>query len=284
MKSRAAVQEMLMKVSGSPEGRPRGPHKRGGVSARTPGIEPEITARPGRINRRPAKPGISTPGISTPGFEMDQTAKTRESPVKPAAPPIGPDLLAQELGEATWLRSTHDEIRTLLDAITGVTRPTQMEPSVRVEFSVVVELGKKSLVQVRDVVRAGELRPVSAPQLEGFMETLQRTVEKVGTETAARAAEEILRDNSSAETLSMLAEKLEPLADVASQVATKMEPTDALRRNKLKWWILAGATLLAAGLAAFVPLVRVSAAEGMLANELALAAVVASFAAWLGKK
>jgi hypothetical protein len=86
------------------------------------------------------------------------------------------------------------------------------------------------------------------------MDTLLHAIEKVGTETTVRAAEEIMRDRSSAEIMRMISENLGPPADVASQVAAKMEPTDGTRRRKLGWWILAGAILLAAGLAAVVPL------------------------------
>lgn len=55
------------------------------------------------------------------------------------------------------------------------------------------------------------------------MGTLLRAVEEVGTETTARAAEEMMRDRSSAETIRLLAENLgPPLADVVSQVAANM--------------------------------------------------------------
>jgi hypothetical protein len=105
----------------------------------------------------------------------------------------------------------------------------------------------------------------------------------VGIETVTYAADEILSDRSSAETLRRAADHVRPLIDMADRVAETIEPTDPTRRVALRWWILAGAILLAAGVAA-VPLIGSVTAEIVLTNELAFAAVAAALAALLKKE
>jgi hypothetical protein len=115
------------------------------------------------------------------------------------------------------------------------------------------------------------------------MERLLHAVEKAGTETTIRADEKIMRGRSSAKAMRMLTENLGPLDDVASEVAAKLEPRDRTRRRLLRWWILAGAILLAVGLAAVVPLIGAPLAETVLTNELtAVAALAATIATWIG--
>jgi hypothetical protein len=238
----------------------------------TPVVSPRDSKLPDLLPRDPklpAKPVVSPRDIKLPGKRVISQRDTRKA-VKALRSQVTPP--------------TRDEIQTFLEAITAVVPVTPAEPSIRVELGIVVEQGKKSLVEVGDCVHSGRLGTVSVQQLEDFVDTLFRALEKAGAETAARAAGQILRDRSSVETMRMLAEDLRPLVDVASQVAAKMEPTDRARRSALRWWILAGALLLAAILSGFVPLLGVPAAEAMMTNELALAAVAASLGAWLGKK
>jgi hypothetical protein len=276
---------------GRERSRPRSDEKSPGVVTQ---ISPALPGgqAPSEVPKRPPAP-INPPLVpASPArparLEPAKVPKRRRAPINPPLVPLVPASPARpgrrKPAKARQIRPSSDEVRTILTAITAVAPATQVVPSARVELNVVVELGKKRLVQVSEQVSLGQLGPVAAPELQDFMERLLDTVEKVGTETTVRAAEKIMRGRSSAKAMRMLTENLGPLDDVARKVAAKLEPTDSTRRRILRWWILAGAILLAVGLAAVVPLIGAPLAETVLTNELtAVAALAASIATWLGR-
>jgi hypothetical protein len=176
-----------------------------------------------------------------------------------------------------------ENVRSLLAAVTERPVGAQAGTVTNVKIRIVVEIGTTKLAHVGEVVQSGMWKPVAPPELEDFTNKILSAIEAVGIETVTHTADEILNDRPSAETLRRAADHVRPLIDMVNRIAETIEPTDPTRRVALRWWILAGAILLAAGVAA-IPLIGSVAAEIVLTNELALAAAAAALAALLKKE
>ena len=251
-----------------PEPRPSRSRRRVTESLTSP-LPETAMPEPSRSRRRVTE-SLTSP---LPEIAMPEPSRSRrrvtESLTRPAA----------ELGTGQLT----ENVRSILAAITD--RPVGARPGLvtHVELGIVVEVGTTKLAHVGEVVQSGLWQPVGQRELEDFTNKVLTAIEAVGIETVSHAADEILRDRSRTDTLRKAAQQVGPLSDMADRAAEKLEPTDPTRRRALRWWILAGAILLAAGVAA-VALVGSVTAEIVLTNELALAAVAAALAALLKGK
>jgi len=226
-----------------------------------------------RARATPAPDGDPPPG----GGEEDPSGGPAAKPVRNVQDPATGSAVEPGVGLLA------ENIRSILAAITERPVGARVEPVAHVELGKVVEVGATELAHVGEVAQSEQWQTVGPRELEDFTNKVLSAIEAAGIETVTHAVHEILRDHPfSAETLRRVAEQAGPLRDIADSVAETIEPTDSTRRHALGLWILGGAILLAAGVAA-VALIG-SVAEMVLTNELALAAAVGALAALLRRE
>ena len=175
------------------------------------------------------------------------------------------------------------EIRLIVEATPNSLPWKPQEFIVRIEPREVAELGKAKVYQIRQSMQSKEIHQVTEQELELFMRRMLPTFRKVGMETVTRIANEIVNDNSSAETLLEIPEqRTDCLTELVERVTNRITPPDSKERGGLRRLVLAGALLLAAGASIFIPLIAPVAAQVILANEIAVATLTVTVAALIG--
>ena len=171
-----------------------------------------------------------------------------------------------------------ERVKDLEDTLAAWTETP--EPTAHVNVAKAVELGKETVGNINEAIRPGQRHTVDAQLLRSFIDdVVLEVVRRVGAETIGAAANEVLRDPSSRKKLSTLTtDRPRELTGLGDQVTGDITPSDGADRPELSLLVLAGALLLAAGVV--LPLIPAAiAAETILTNEVAIAAVTVSVAA-----
>ena len=156
------------------------------------------------------------------------------------------------------------------------------ESAAEVDVDKAVELGKATVGNINEAMRPGQCHEVDAQDLKLLLDYVLKVVRSMGVEPIGAAANEVLRDASSLETLRTLAKTDRPpaLTGPVDQVAGEITPSDGADRPELDLLVLAGALLLAAAAGAVLPLITASViTEAIFTNEVAIAAITVSVAA-----
>jgi hypothetical protein len=207
---------------------------------------------------------------------------SRKLPVHTRKPGVGesrPPSTPTESATQRELADLANEVRSMLTAVSALVQ-SPAEPAAQLDFGKAAELGKAMVAGFGKIVLSVEWHPPDAQQLESFVRRVViGSIREAGSEPVARAAIEVGIDPASQEILSKLTEMTPQLINVADRVAEKIDPSNTAIRSVLRRLVLAGALLLAVGFGALIPIFAPAAAENVLANEVAIAAIVFGTAA-----
>lgn len=192
-----------------------------------------------------------------------------------------PDELDSELPDRPVVSLPSEEFKSIKDFVTEV---TQVARAIDNQFPKVVQQAKEVLEMVKGNIQSKSLRQVEATELEAFAHRIVLgTIQITSNDQLARVVQAILSDDSAMETLQQLVELAQissQLTDVANQVTGKIARPGDPDRKWVSPLMLGAAFVLAAMTAgAVVPLLAGAVVQTILANEVAIAAVVVGAAA-----
>jgi hypothetical protein len=123
-------------------------------------------------------------------------------------------------------------------------------------------------------------KPVDERQVLLLVSGVKDALAKAGTEAIMPTVKDVLADPSAVERLRDILSRPSPAEEVTERIVSQI-PDAHKRQSTVRTLVIAGTLLLAAGAA--IPLVAGAAAETILTNEIATAALVAATAALLKK-
>ncbi len=230
---------------------------------------------------RPVEPSAG------PGLGRGSARGIRENVIRPVESSADAGVV-RGIGEPTGIRGSQGgeavgDIRAMVAEFSDAMSRQPIEAMGELNPRLLAESVKEKLGAISENGQPRRELSADPRDLEDLVANILSVVQSVGDEAVARAAESIVRDQASLEVLRNLAEDVGRLTEVAAQVAEKITPTESNGGSAIFWWVLAGAILLALGVAT-VPLVWSVTVESIVTNELAVAVIACSLVAVLKEK